>query len=71
MTDQFNWYWTSPDNRIYSSAINALVDADDVGYQQFLEWRGGVPTPWPLDAEGNQTISSVLVNMTVGAEGPT
>ena len=59
-------YWTATDGRIYSSARNALINASDVSYQQFLAVFLGFVTPWPSDSSGQQTTASLRANMPFG-----
>ncbi|MBR1002716.1 hypothetical protein ABIF65_005991 [Bradyrhizobium japonicum] len=52
-----DWYWVMDDGRIYSSAREAMISADD---QQYLIWREGrAPTNWPRDADGKQTVEAL------------
>lgn len=70
--DPFHWYWLAEDGRVYSSASQSLVDDDDAGYS---EWSvENHATPWPRDAEGNQTdaaLQDVLseYGLSVGVDG--
>ena len=52
------WYWLADDGRIFSSAQQSIVAADDAGY---VAWReaGGSPTSWPRDASGAQTSDAL------------
>ncbi|MBR0871211.1 DUF4376 domain-containing protein [Bradyrhizobium tropiciagri] len=58
MYDPFNWYWLADDGRLFSSAVQAVVPADDAAYQA---WRAGgrAATRWPADAAGLQTTMSL------------
>jgi len=49
-----DWYWVADDGRVYSSARQIIVDAQDVEY---LGWLGifGSATAWPSTPEGEQT----------------
>ena len=50
-----NWFWMSGDgSRIYSSTKQAVIDKDD---KDFAAWKaaGNLPTPWPKNADGEQT----------------
>lgn len=49
-----DWYWVSEDGRVYASARAAIVSADDKGLADFKD-RGQVPTPWPKDADGQES----------------
>lgn len=55
-----DWYWLAADGRLYSSAASALVEENAPAY---LDWRarlpGAAPTPWPLDAAGEQTDAAL------------
>ncbi|UHD45345.1 hypothetical protein LUX29_20510 [Aureimonas altamirensis] len=52
-----NWYWLAEDGRLFSSAVQAEVDADDAAY---TEWSGNKrATAWPRDEEGNQTEAAL------------
>ncbi len=53
-----DWYWLASDGRIYSSGRNALVFPYDTGYLTFLARSGGA-TPWPTDANGQQTTAAL------------
>ena len=50
-----NHYWLAADNRLFSSAVQALVPTTDPA---FAAW-GGTPTPWPRDAAGVQTDAAL------------
>ncbi|MFK0339195.1 hypothetical protein ACIQT7_18155 [Agrobacterium deltaense] len=58
MFDATEWYWLADDGRLFSSADASLVSPDD---DRFVEWKSGgrVPTPWPNDAEDEQTFDSL------------
>lgn len=50
----WDWYWEADDGRIYGSARQTTVDAEDGALSEWLS--GGLnPTPWPRGAEGDQT----------------
>ncbi len=53
-----DWYWLSDDGRLYSSAVQALVDADDDTYHLWLG-TGNCATRWPVDDNDNQTDASL------------
>jgi len=53
-----DWYWLASDGRIYSSARNALVYSYDSAYLAFVAKHGGC-TPWPGDANGQQTMAAM------------
>jgi hypothetical protein len=55
--DPYVWYWLADDGRIFSGKVEALVPDTDSDYQTFL--LGNVPTPWPRDDEGNQTLAEL------------
>lgn len=55
--DPFNWYWLAADGRLYSSAAQSYIDADNAEY---ADWSGEYQaTPWSRDAEGNQTEAAL------------
>jgi len=61
--DPTAWYWLADDGRLYFSAEQALVEADDEAYLAWRETTGYVPTRWPEDDAGEQTdaaLSDVL-----------
>ena len=53
-----NWYWISSDGRVYSSAKQAIINSKD---DAFIKWQasGYLPTPWPKDAQGQQSDSAL------------
>jgi hypothetical protein len=53
----YAWYWLADDGRIFSSASETQVSANDSGYQAFLQIDA--PTPWPRDDDGDQTDDSL------------
>jgi hypothetical protein len=53
----YAWYWLADDGRIFSSASETQVSANDSGYQAFLQIDA--PTPWPRDDGGDQTDASL------------
>ena len=57
--DSSDWHWRADDGRIYSSRKNALVYLYDSGYLAFVARHGGAATPWPRDAQGNQTTAAL------------
>ncbi|MEY9638718.1 hypothetical protein ABIF66_006972 [Bradyrhizobium japonicum] len=64
------WYWLADDGRIYSSARNMLVSADDANYIEFC--KGGPASEWPRDANGEQTGEALQdVYDALGVIGPT
>jgi hypothetical protein len=68
MNNDNNWYWLANDGRIYSAARNALITPDDTGYQQFCAYA--LPSPWPTDANGNQTTASLQATQPFGVTLP-
>ena len=68
-----NWYWIAGDERIYSSALGKLISKASQDYAAWTE-AGGIATPWPRDAEGNQTqiaLDEVIVasGLAISSEG--
>ncbi|PYE87390.1 hypothetical protein [Phyllobacterium leguminum] len=63
MYDPYDWYWRADDGRVFSSARQAIVDADD---EEYLGWRNDArqPTPWPLDDAGQQTDAALQAVLT-------
>ena len=57
--DPGRWFWTASDGRVFSSEKMIVVTGDDADYLRFID-SGGGPTVWPRDADGHQTIQSVL-----------
>jgi hypothetical protein len=57
-----DWYWLAKDGRTYSSARNALVYSYDSAYLAFVAKHGGI-TPWPVDANGQQTTAALQAVM--------
>lgn len=53
-----DWYWLAADGRLYSSASQSLVQADDSAYQAWIA-AGNGPTAWPKDGGGFQTIAAL------------
>ena len=53
-----NWYWIAENGRIYSSAKQAIINSKD---DAFIKWQasGYLPTPWPKDAQGQQSDSAL------------
>jgi hypothetical protein len=57
-----NWYWLADDGRLFSSASETLVAADDPAY---VAWDATYDaTPWPVDDAGNQTNASLQAVLT-------
>jgi hypothetical protein len=56
--DPSDWYWLKADGRLFSSARIAIVPATD---ETYLEWvaTDGVPTPYPVDTEGNESTAEL------------
>jgi hypothetical protein len=52
-----NWYWLADDGRIFSSASETLVAADDPAYVAWCNTY--TATRWPVDGAGNQTDASL------------
>jgi hypothetical protein len=49
----YDWYWLADDNRVYSSARQLIVDANDADY---IAWSTNqLASAWPRDVAGNQT----------------
>jgi hypothetical protein len=49
----YNWYWLADDGRLYSSASQSMVSADNPAY---VAWcNSNTATIWPRDDAGNQT----------------
>ena len=57
-----DWYWIARNGSIYASGRNVLVPAWDAAYVAFVRLQGGT-TPWPNDANGQQTSASMAQNM--------
>ncbi|SHI80581.1 hypothetical protein SAMN02745911_1226 [Aureimonas altamirensis DSM 21988] len=53
----FDWYWLADDGRLFSSAVQAEVAADDAAYTEWSESNRA--TAWPRDEEGNQTDAAL------------
>lgn len=51
--DPTDWYWVADDGRIFASARQTLVPADDADYAEFVQMA--MPSQWPRDAAGEQT----------------
>ncbi len=65
------WYWIAEDGRIFSSARQVIVPADDEGYVAFC--TGGPASDWPRDDQGNQTDAALqqvfdMLGVKVGGE---
>lgn len=57
MTYPINWYWLADDGRVFSSASQSLVPANDAGY---VAWDTTYDaTPWPVDDAGVQTDAAL------------
>jgi len=52
------WYWLREDGAVYSSEKGAVVAQSDADYAAWTG-TGQRATPWPKDAEGNQTMASL------------
>ena len=63
MFDARDWFWLADDGRLYASARQAIVGADDA---DFVSWRAahGAPTPWPRDDAGAQTDAALQAVLT-------
>lgn len=53
-----DWYWRHDDGRIYASARQAIVAADDEAYTAFVA-AGGRATRWPPDEADEQTDAAL------------
>ena len=53
-----NWYWLADDGRVFSSATETIVTADDATYAEWIA-AGNVPSAWPRDDAGNQTDAAL------------
>jgi hypothetical protein len=56
--DVNNWYWQRQDGSLYSSA-QGEVAADSAECQAFLA-EGGLPTPYPKDAAGAESVAALF-----------
>lgn len=54
----YNWYWLAKDGRIYSSALQSLINKTDALYVGWLA-SGNTPTRWPQDVAGEETIAEL------------
>ncbi|WP_316228544.1 DUF4376 domain-containing protein [Bradyrhizobium sp. SZCCHNR2023] len=61
--DPNNWYWLASDGRLYSSAVEGLIDAGSSDYQAWLA-SGKFATLWPRDDAGNQTVAALQAVLT-------
>ena len=52
-----DWYWLADDGRVFTSARQAVVTADDPAYVAFK--AGANPTAWPRDEAGAQTAAAL------------
>lgn len=53
-----NWYWRASSGKVWGSANQSIVSADDPAYVAWLV-GGGVPTAWPKDDAGAQTTAAL------------
>lgn len=53
-----DWYWRAGNGRLFSSARVALVENADPDFQAWLA-GGRAPTPWPRDAQGQETAGAL------------
>ncbi|AZO77702.1 MULTISPECIES: DUF4376 domain-containing protein [unclassified Bosea (in: a-proteobacteria)] len=55
-----DWYWLAADGRLFGSGRGGLV-ADAENDAAYAAWRdlGRSATPWPSDAEGEQTTAAL------------
>ena len=53
-----DWYWITKTGGVYSSARNAYVYSYDFAYLAFVA-RSGAASPWPIDANGQQTSAAL------------
>lgn len=53
-----DWYWQRASGALFSSARIAEVSATDEAYVEWVE-RGFVPTPYPKDAEGSESVAEL------------
>jgi len=54
----YNWFWIADDNRVFGSQTQTISDNADPDYLAWTE-AGNLPTVWPRDAAGNQTVESL------------
>lgn len=52
------WYWLREDGAVYSSDRGAVIAEGDAEYSAWTS-TGQRATPWPKDANGNQTMASL------------
>ncbi|WP_316189388.1 hypothetical protein [Bradyrhizobium sp. SZCCHNS1054] len=53
-----DWYWIASNGNVYSSARQLVVTAEDAAYVAWLA-AGNIPTIWPKDDSGGQTIAAL------------
>lgn len=54
------WYWIADDGRVYSAALQKVVDKSDPGYREFVA-SGRAPTFWPRErGTGPQTEAELF-----------
>lgn len=53
-----DWYWKAEDGRVYSSAREAIIAANDPAWAE--RQANGSWTPWPVDERGDQTDDAFL-----------
>jgi hypothetical protein len=59
--DPTDWYWIADDGRIFASARQTLVLADDADYAEFVQMA--MPSQWPRDEAGQQTAYRIAVDL--------
>ncbi len=58
MYNPFDWYWRRADGALWSSARAMLVTETDAAFEAWQS-AGNAPTPWPRDAEGNESAAEL------------
>ncbi|MEP9372627.1 hypothetical protein [Mesorhizobium sp. KR1-2] len=58
----YDWYWRADDGRIYSSAKQALVDAENADFLDF--GKRAKATRWPVDDNGEQSDDALAAVLT-------
>jgi len=53
-----SWYWLREDGAVYSSDRGAVIAEGDAEYSSWTS-TGQRATPWPKDADGNQTLAAL------------
>ena len=57
--DPYHHYWLKASGRVYGSAGDREVEADDHGYRAWLA-AGGQPTPYPKDERGEESFDELM-----------